>query len=265
MTGLAALAAALTVWLLVRPGATGLGRLAEEPPPVARRPGPWLVAALAGGLVVVVAGVFAGPRAAVIALAVAMVAGCGATVMVRVRARAARAAKAADVAWAGEVLAGLLRAGHVPATALLEAASEATMLREAADALRVGGDVPEALRRSAGRPGCGGLADLADAWAVAERTGASLVQAIAAVAAQLAEAREVARTVAAELAAPRATGRVMATLPVVGLLLGFGFGGNPVAFLLGSPGGWGCLLGGVALACAGVLWTELLADRAGGA
>jgi len=70
--------------------------------------------------------------------------------------------------------------------------------------------------------------------------------------------------VAGELSAPRATGKVMAVLPGCGVGLGYLLGGDPIDWLLAGPLGWGCLLGGVVLACLGVLWIEALAQRAEG-
>lgn len=265
MTALAVGLAALAVWVLVRPGDAGLARHQAQPPEQAGAGAPWSAAVIPGLLAVVtLAGLAGGPRAAVVAVALGLVAGCGWVLASRLLARRRRAARRAEVAWAGQVLAGLLRAGHVPATALVAAASECGVLRTASDTQAVGGPVPAALRRAASEAGLEGLGDLGDAWAVAERTGASLCDAVAATAEQLAGKQEVARSVAAELAAPRATGRVMAVLPVAGMLLGFGIGGNPLVFLVGHPAGWACLVAGVALACVGVLWTEALADRAGG-
>ena len=265
MTAVAALACFAAVWLLVRPGGAGLDRCRARPQPApsggARVVGLGAPAALAS---VVTAGALGGGRAAVLTCAVVGVLVTAALVVRRVRSRARGVAERAEVAWAGEVLAGLLRAGHVPATALLAAASETAVLRSAAGSQRVGGDVASALVLAAESPGREGLADLATAWVVAERTGASLAEAVGAMAEQLAGRQEVERTVAAELAAPRATGRIMAILRVAGLGLGYALGGHPLGFLLEGPAGWACLLLGVGLACGGVLWTESLADRAGG-
>lgn len=266
MTVLAVVAAALAVWVLVRPGDAGLARCEVEPPGPRRgaRVSVRALGVLVSVGIVTASGAIAGVRAAVLACVTVLVVGTAALLGLRYRARRYRAQQRTEVAWAGEVLAGLLRAGHVPATALEAAASETIVLRSAADAQAVGGDVADALRRASVAPGREGLLDLSDAWAVASRTGASLCAAVEATAEQLAGRQEVARTVAAELSAPRATGLVLAALPAAGLLLGFGFGGNPIAFLLESPGGWACLVSGVALVCAGVLWTEALADKAAG-
>lgn len=263
--GLAAVAAGLATWCWLRPPGEGLARcraLPPEPRPKRASVTVAVMVALAAG--VVCAWMLGGGRAGAVMLAAALMAGTGVLLGGRLRRRARRAAERAEVARAATVLAGLLAAGHVPASALTTAASESPVLRGAAGSLRVGGDVPTALRREAEVPGRGGLADLAAAWVLAERTGASLKEAVSAMAEHLSGRQEVARTVAIELAAPRATGRVMAVLPVVGVGLGFVFGGNPLEFLVATPVGWMCLVAGVAAMCAGVLWTEMLADRAGG-
>ena len=82
------------------------------------------------------------------------------------------------------------------------------------------------------------------------------------VAASLSADQALRAVVASELAAPRASGKVMAALPACGVGLGYLIGGDPLQWLLEAPLGWGCLVGGVALACAGVLWIEAIARRA---
>jgi tight adherence protein B len=163
-----------------------------------------------------------------------------------------------------QLLAGLLRVGHVPTMALRIAATDSAVFAEAAAAQRVGGSVVATLRRQAREPGGRGLAELATAWEVAESTGASMTATLDALSERLDAARKVARVVDAELAAPRATGRLLAALPVFGLLLGYAIGGDPGAFLLASPVGQLCLVIGVSLACAGVWWIEHIASGAGG-
>lgn len=176
------------------------------------------------------------------------------------RRRSAAAARAAEVADACQLLAGLLRVGHVPAGALRVAARDAPVLAEAAAMLRVGGEVPPVLRSLARVPGRAGLAELAAAWEVAGATGASLTATLDALADRLASRQGVSRVVAAELSAPRATGRLLAVLPVAGLALGYALGGDPLSFLTGSWPGRASLVAGVALGCAGVVWTERIAD-----
>ena len=63
---------------------------------------------------------------------------------------------------------------------------------------------------------------------------------------------------------PSATGRLLAVLPLAGLGLGFAFGGDPLAFLLGTAVGRLALCAGVGLACAGIAWSERIARAAGG-
>jgi hypothetical protein len=74
--------------------------------------------------------------------------------------------------------------------------------------------------------------------------------------------RAVRRVVNSELAAARATSKVMAALPPCGIAIGYLLGGDPARWLLARPAGWTCLLTGIFLACAGVLWIEVLAQRA---
>jgi tight adherence protein B len=161
-------------------------------------------------------------------------------------------------------LAGLLRVGHVPAAALRIAAADSPVLAEAAAVQQVGGQVPTVLRRLGSTPGGAGLTELAIAWEVSGRTGASLTATLDALADRLDASRKLRRVVDAELSAPRATSRMLAALPLAGLGLGFAFGGDPVAFLLGTGLGQFAMCAGVALACAGVWWTERIARAAGG-
>lgn len=253
---------------LSRPSARGVeARLASEPVrgrPPGRRP---LI--VAGGVVVALApvaaaGVLAGPRGAVVGMAgliVLAVAGW----LVRQRARAAAALRAqVDVARACQLLASHVRVGQVPATALAVTASDCPVLREALHVHEVGGDVATVWRRQARRPGHGGLAELARAWQVSGQTGAPLSATLEQVATSLSSEESLRAVVAGELASPRASSKVMAALPVCGIALGYLLGGDPVAWLLSGPVGWACLLTGLLLAAAGVVWIELLARRAAG-
>lgn len=262
----AALSAGLAVWWLMPGASEGLSRLEARPPaPRTRSVGPRVaVMAVVIGAAVLGAAVVLGPGAAAAMLALGQVAGCLAVLATRRSRRSAVSRGRSEVVHAGELMAGLLRVGRVPSAALIEAAQDAPILRSVAAELKAGGEASAALRRSAVGVGHDGLADLAAAWDVSVRTGASLVTAVDAAAARLAADQDVARVVDAELSAARLGGRVMAGLPFVGLLLGFGLGGDPVAFLLGSLVGWACLNVGVGLACVGVLWIDTVAERSGG-
>ena len=169
-----------------------------------------------------------------------------------------------EVARACSALAAQLRVGQVPSVALGVAAEDFTVLREARDAQDLGGDVTRVWHSQAQRPGYAGLLDLARAWQVSSRSGAPMSAVLEHVAEGLADDQSLRAVVAGELSAPRATGKVMAVLPGCGVGLGYLLGGEPIGWLLAGPLGWGCLLGGVVLACLGVLWIEALAHQAAG-
>ena len=66
------------------------------------------------------------------------------------------------------------------------------------------------------------------------------------------------RLVAGELAAPRATGKLLAGLPLLGIAMGYLTGGDPVDFLINQPLGRIALAAAICLVCAGLVWTTLL-------
>ena len=165
----------------------------------------------------------------------------------------------AAVVEACQALAGQLRIGQIPAVALENSAVDCHVLASASAAQSVGGDVVEALRAQAEQSGCDGLGRLAAAWALCDRTGASMVRAANQVAESLQVTQTRALSVEAELAAPRATGWLLALLPIVGVGMGYVAGGDPIAFLLGTPGGQWCVSVAVVLMCAGLVWVTRLA------
>jgi tight adherence protein B len=223
------------------------------------------------GAVLLVLGLFAGPllawvgfgpRVAVFTGSGAILAGTAAR-LVRLRARRVAAAEArAAVAEACALLSANLRVGMVPAQALAGAADDCAVLHDAQRTLELGGDVTVVWWRQAEGDGLGGLRDLARAWQVGTRAGASLTGTLDQVAAGLSADVALQAVVGSELAAPRATGKVMAVLPALGVAMGYLLGGDPLHWLAGGLPGWTCLVAGVALACAGVLWIESLARRA---
>lgn len=261
MIGLAAIAAAVVV-LLAWP-ASGHRRWSRLAAPAETRRGrPWLGRMWPAALPVLgvsIGLVSAGVTGVVLGLCAGLVAATAAQLARTQLHRRRVATGQAEVVSACRLLGGLLRVGQVPAGALQLAAGESAVIAEAAAAQRAGGSVAEALRAASLRPGRVGLGELAVAWELAERTGASMTAAIDGVVERQEAAAAVADVVASELAAPRATGRLLAVLPLAGLALGFVLGGDPVAFLLGSPIGSAGLVGGVVLACVGVLWTDWLA------
>jgi tight adherence protein B len=189
------------------------------------------------------------------------------TVLTLVRAGAARRRTREarrQVAQVCSILATQVRIGQPPLVAVRSAAEDCPVLQPAVALVELGGDPAMAWHRQAATPGYRGLSELARAWQLATRTGADLADALDKVADGLFEDEAVGLVVASEAAGPRASGKIMAVLPLAGLGLGYAIGGDPVQFLTSSPYGWACLVIGTVLACAGVLWMERVADRAVG-
>jgi tight adherence protein B len=218
---------------------------------------------LGSGLLVLSGLLLDGARGAVLGLALLVAGGTVAGLIRQRRRRGSALQGRVEVARACAALAAQLRVGQVPSEALAAAAEDCAVLRPAKDAQDLGGDVTRVWRSQARRPGYAGLTELARAWQVSSRSGAPMSAVLEQVADGLAADQSLRALVAGELSAPRATGKVMAVLPGCGVGLGYLLGGEPVGWLLAGPLGWGCLLGGVVLACLGVLWIEVLADRAG--
>jgi tight adherence protein B len=165
----------------------------------------------------------------------------------------------ARVVEVGEAMVGELRAGRPPQVALARAGEVWPDLVPVVAAARLGAHVPEALRDRAELPGAEGLADLAAAWQVSQRSGAALTTSLDQVVAS-ARARQLAgHLVRGELSSARATARLVALLPVATLAMSAGIGGDPWAFLFGHPVGLGCLGAGTALVFAGLAWIDRMA------
>ncbi len=215
--------------------------------------------------VIIAASLVAGSQGGVIAAVTVLAGGTVVRVVVIHRRDKGNQRRQEDVAHACGVLASQVRVGQVPAEALHIAAIDCEVLADAAAVQSIGGEVVELWRASASRPGHGGLLALARAWQVSTETGAPMAPSLEQVAEALSADREVELLVLGELAASRATGRMLAALPLVGLGLGYLIGGDPGAFLLENRYGQGCLLLGAALACGGVLWIEHIAASTVGA
>lgn len=175
----------------------------------------------------------------------------------RVRRRAH--ARRSSVAEAVGLMAAELRAGVLPQRALTGLAPDFPFLAPASRAAGLGGDVSAALRAESELAGGEQLADLSSAWFVAERSGAPLARVLDRLERAARDDREIEREVQAGVAPARATGRLMAVLPLVGLLLGSGMGADPVHLLTSTVPGALCLAAGSACACAGVGWVNRIA------
>lgn len=194
----------------------------------------------------------------------------------RVRGRAGRVgrsarrrelAEQARVAQFAAALAAEVGAGRAARAAVLAALGDdvggswpAAVRAAAAD-----GDVAAALLAGAGEPGADGLRDLAACWQVAERTGAGLARGLEAIA-DAADRRAAHRDrIGAELAGVRASGWLLAALPLLGVALGGTAGAAPWRVLVSTPPGLVLLGLGVALDLAGLAWLRRMARHAAAA
>ncbi|MFG2092833.1 type II secretion system F family protein [Streptomyces sp. NPDC048612] len=175
--------------------------------------------------------------------------------------------RAAAVIGLCAAVAGELRAGRQPAQALLAVGTPGLGSAGSAvlAAARYGGDVPQALRSAARRPGAAGLTGMAACWQVAVEGGAGLASGLERIAAGLRAQRDQREELRAQLAGPRATALMLALLPAAGLLMGSALGADPLRVLLHTPAGWGCLVVGGLLEWGGVAWTARIVAAAEGA
>ena len=154
-----------------------------------------------------------------------------------------------------------MRAGQPPARALERALGDRDMAPRTLAAVRLGGDIAEALRQDALTSTQPMLAGAGACWSVAATQGAGLADALDRLVLQDRRAEEVRRQLEAHLAAPRATARMLALLPVLGLGLGLAVGGDPLGWLLGTPLGWACLTVGLLLVGVGLAWAGRISAR----
>jgi tight adherence protein B len=211
---------------------------------------------------------------AVVGLTAALLAGLAgavaALVVTRARARRAQEATRAGVVELLRAVAGELRSGRAAGVAFAVAVESAEPgMRVAIAPLAVvaaRGDAAELADAMRAVAACGralaGLSRFAACWQVAASSGAALAPAVDRVADALHDEIGFATSLAASLAGPRATVRLLAALPVLGLALGGAIGARPVSFLLGSPAGLCCLALAVAFDAAGVGWARRIARQA---
>lgn len=219
---------------------------------LARRPLVAVVGSIAAGAAVLVGAAL--PAALSLAL-IAIV------VVDEVGSAAARRRNNADergVATAVEVLAAELAAGS----------REPAALRAAADA---GGRAAQCLRAAAGlgeigadptRAFDGSFAGLAGAWQIRATCGTALAPSVASVGDDVSARIARRRALEAALVGARASGAMLAFLPVLGVILGAAMGASPLSFLFGGGRGSLVLLVGVGLEVCGWLWIRILIRRA---
>lgn len=166
-----------------------------------------------------------------------------------------------------QALSAELAAGRTPGEAMARAVGavgfpDPASPRPLLAAARDGGDVSAALLALAPGSGGEGLRRLASCWNVSVTAGAGLAALVERVATTLRHAESHRQDVAAQLAGPRATARMLAILPALGLLMGAGLGMRPLGFLFGSLPGLACLVAGTALDACGLWWTQRMTTRA---
>ncbi|GAA0933471.1 type II secretion system F family protein [Nonomuraea longicatena] len=157
-----------------------------------------------------------------------------------------------------------LTAGRTPGEALTRAVSSTDLpdpeaLREVVAAARDGGDVAAALHKAAPDDAGEGLRRLAACWDLSLTAGAGLANLVERIGSTQRAARTHRLDVAAQLAGPRTTARMLAALPVLGLLMAGALSMNPLGFLLGTVPGAVCLTAGIALDVCGLWWTHRMA------
>lgn len=171
--------------------------------------------------------------------------------------RRRRAVQRMHVVRALATLAAELEAGQPPREALRRAAGDPPVWPRALASLRFDGDVAAALEVDAeDRPV---LAHLAACWRVATDAGTGLAAAVARLAESARTAEDARVDLEGQLAGPRATARLLALLPVVGIGFGVLLGSDPIGWLLTDPLGRTCLGLGVLLTAVGALWTGRIA------
>ncbi|WP_119731730.1 type II secretion system F family protein [Thermomonospora amylolytica] len=189
-----------------------------------------------------------------------------------------RARRGNEALWRASVIelcdgmAAELRAGRVPeaafasAVAVLDPQVSGPVMTEwrrcQAEGTDDVADPDIALERLAERPGAEGLRMLAACWRIGADKGGAFAPVIEGLVAALRDEEAQRQEIAAQLAGPRATARLLAVLPIVGLGMAAALGADPLAFLFGTVPGSVCLALGIGLDALGLWWTHRLAQSA---
>lgn len=257
------LAAALVCWPTAPPTGPAAGRRSRGRRRPRVSPGR-AVAVLMAAVGVPVAVLLAGPAGAPAAL---MLGGTGYLLGRRLVAERRRRRALPQVLRGLRALTRELRAGADPLAAVDGAAraghgAGADVLNGLLVSMRAGNGngLPEAIADGEG-PAGRVLDALCSGWALSRQHGVAFGRVVSGIADQLSDELVAEQERVAQLAGPRMSGYVMAGLPLMGLLLGAGMGVDPVQVLIGSDAGRLLLLVGVALMCAGLLWSARIVGR----
>ncbi len=168
-----------------------------------------------------------------------------------------------EFARACTVFANQLRIGQVPTVALRQSAADCPVFVPVVAAVEVGADIGQAFREIGRQPGYQGANQLAMAWEMCAQSGAPISRVVDRIAESLRGEELCQKAILTELAAAKATSKLMAVLPVLGVILGFAAGGNPVTFLTQTLIGQICLILAISLSMSGLLWGARLANPKG--
>lgn len=221
-----------------------------------------VVGALAAASMLLLAAAVSGPAGM---LATAILGATGLLLGRRLRAEQRRRRALPDILRGLRTLNRELRAGADPVAAVTGAGracrgAGAQVLGQLAALMRSGGAGVDAVGESA-EPTDRVLDLLRSGWLLSRQHGVAFGRVVSGIADELSAEVAAEQERVAQLAGPRMSGYVMAGLPVMGMLLGAGMGVNPVGVLLGSTIGHLLLLVGVALMCAGLLWSARIVGR----
>jgi len=195
----------------------------------------------------------------------------GATMALRYRCRRRDdrgIAESRELESAIDILVGELRVGAHPAQAFAVAAEETAgpvsdSCRAVAARARLGADVAAGLRNMAEVSALPAQWDrLAVCWQLAADHGLAMSTLMRAAQRDITERQRFSAHVRSAMAGARATAAILASLPVLSVLMGQLIGARPVAFLLGGHAGGWLLVVGLTLVCGGLLWSDRITDRA---
>jgi tight adherence protein B len=160
-----------------------------------------------------------------------------------------------------DAMAAELAAGRTPDEAFKSAAAvlDPHVSREL---LHIPRPPPDHLDELATRPGAEGLRLLAACWRIGAERGGALATVLDGLAGALRDEEAQRQDVSVQLAGPRATARLLAFLPLLGLAMAAALGAHPIPFLCGTLPGLACLITGTTLNLLGLHWTRHLAKSA---